>query len=352
MRARSGFSLAAALLLVGWVSAPGPAGAADRVPRQWKTMSMLDVDVAPFYWSSSGHGSTCQVQISSFGLGWSSCEVTLYERTDGGRSLGVWIDWMEAEPGSNCESLLSKFCYGVFSNRVVLVRMKPAPFGHSEQERAETDSVFPPDERRRVFRKLAARIELYAVPCRCGGVRVGPALDEPPPLPRSGGGEGELPRADIPPGRGVETPNVLGQDEPGSKGRAYARPSGFPPGIEVTALKFFPSGKNQPPVEDRSYTSRFGNGIQYVGVELDLAYPERRERFDFDMEVAVFKDGDEYADYVVKDRWIEPGWTDSYHSGGYGNLQGDFWRPGSYRVEVSVRGEVVATGEFEVVASP
>ena len=72
-------------------------------------------------------------------------------------------------------------------------------------------------------------------------------------------------------------------------------------------------------------------------------------RIPFRMEVSVSRDGQHFVDFSPDDYSLEPGWSRSHHTDGWGADGGGAWPPGRYLVQVSVRDEVVAAGELEVV---
>ncbi len=136
-----------------------------------------------------------------------------------------------------------------------------------------------------------------------------------------------------------------------TESRAMRRTGGLPPDLRVVSLQFFPSVYTQPAKEDRTYSTRFGSDVNYVNAELNLRFPDRKERLELPMEVKFTLNGKPVATASTL-MALEPGWTHSWYAAGYGNRKGDFWQPGRYEVEVWVKGAVVATGMFEIVASP
>lgn len=344
---------------------------ADQVDRQWSEMSLKDIQVSPFEWESGANAPVCKVRGSPEQPGLQQCSFFLKLESEGLAIEGN-VSWFESEPATACEQTLSRHCgpgnEGRFvmtgGGRAAMAFVVPWISGGTgvgfDRLESERGSML------RILDDIVARIELYAIPCSCNGQPIGnhPAgtrTSRPTPT-RSEESGSRLPSVTPPShvtrpgggllGQGSEAPCIEGVAAPGCPAsRAMRRTGGFPPGVEVAALKFYASGKSYLDKDKRVYSARFGSDVQYVYVELNLRYPQRQERFDFDMEVDISKNGLPFVHFTQTGMSLEPGWTDSHHSGGWGNSSGNFWPPDWYYVEVSVGGEVVAKGQFEVVAS-
>lgn len=334
--------LAVALVLFGFASGGRSARAADQVPRQWKEMSLQDVDPFPFEWKKD----LCRPYVlGRADSGWRACDLEI--RAAGtSKTLGINLMWLEKEPVEDCQRILTRHCHG--QDRVA------GGYFVSNYDPAEK-TLFPSDERRRLLVELIARIELYAIPCRCGQVAIG-RPDDVSPTPSSARQEGgpNIERSDLPPHEVVDTPNVLGQDADAFEShdgqrRAYVRSGGLPPDVQVRSVRFYPvdASSDDPPPEQRRYLSRFPPGVAYISTELNLGYPKRSDRYAFKMWVFITKDGAPYSSFW-HEGVLEPGWTGSSHTAIWGRQGGGFWKPGHYKAEIKVDGKVVATGEFDV----
>jgi serine/threonine protein kinase len=119
----------------------------------------------------------------------------------------------------------------------------------------------------------------------------------------------------------------------------------------VTALRFFESGLGETAKEHRNYTTLFDkSSTRYVNWELDLSEPSPASRVNFYIK-AVWNgpDGTIVTRSSTKS-YILPGWTNSYHSSGWGCAHPpcQAWKPGLYNVVLSIQGIQVATGSFQI----
>ena len=90
---------------------------------------------------------------------------------------------------------------------------------------------------------------------------------------------------------------------------------------------------------------------RYVNWELNLAYPPQPERIDYEIDVVFYRsDSSVFHRQSIKAH-VDKSWTNSYRSWGTGWRQPRQWQTDLYRVELSIEGEVVASGEFEIVDS-
>ena len=84
--------------------------------------------------------------------------------------------------------------------------------------------------------------------------------------------------------------------------------------------------------------------------ELNLRYPPRSARTTFSIrEVWIKPDGSVDHESNNVSGYADAGWTNSYHSAGWGNTNGGHWQRGSYRVDLFVDNRKVVTGQFEII---
>jgi serine/threonine protein kinase len=117
----------------------------------------------------------------------------------------------------------------------------------------------------------------------------------------------------------------------------------------IESLRFFEGPQQQPPHEGRVYSQRFAQSkARYIYYELNLEYAEHSQAVDFVLDVIYRSpDGSVFAELTGNHR-IEADWTSSWHSKGWGWSDPGKWPIGTYRVEMYVAGELVATGSFEI----
>ncbi len=142
-------------------------------------------------------------------------------------------------------------------------------------------------------------------------------------------------------------------DKKGDDKDALAQnPSGYIPSLnaKVTSLRFFESGYNAPPREQRVYSNRFDKSeTRYVNWELNLEFPAPGNRRSYVVEQFWYSpDGDLLTRQQTNSISIEPNWTWSYYSHSYGWQNSDNWSEGSYRVDLYVEEQKVASGSFEI----
>ena len=100
---------------------------------------------------------------------------------------------------------------------------------------------------------------------------------------------------------------------------------------------------------DRVYASWFPRSTaRYISWELSLAYPYHTQATSASVETVFYRaDGTIYAELEQEFR-LAPDWTSSSHSAGWGQETPGQWPEGPYRVVLSVAGEEIASGWFEV----
>ena len=122
---------------------------------------------------------------------------------------------------------------------------------------------------------------------------------------------------------------------------------------KVTSLRFFETPYNAPPPNKRQYTQWFGNGVaRFIAWELSLAFPAPGRRIDFSIEQRWYRpDGSLLARQALAS-YVEPNWTSfsTFHSWGWRARAK--WPAGSYRVDLIVAKQRIASGTFHVDVPP
>ena len=121
-------------------------------------------------------------------------------------------------------------------------------------------------------------------------------------------------------------------------------------GATVAALDFFESPGELPPLQERVYRTTFDRSVtRYITWQLGLIHPPPATRLDFSIETTIYRaDGTVAASYMSTS-YIGEGWTNSYRSSGWGSTAGGSWQPGTYRAELAIGGEPIASAAFEVI---
>ena len=119
----------------------------------------------------------------------------------------------------------------------------------------------------------------------------------------------------------------------------------------VKSLRLFESDYNQPAKDQRSFGTNFkASSTRFLNWQLDLGYPKPGRRVDFKITAVCYRQNGSVQFKQAMDGHANADWTSSWHSMGWGNRAlGKAWRPGNYRLELSIDGERVASREFRVV---
>ena len=120
----------------------------------------------------------------------------------------------------------------------------------------------------------------------------------------------------------------------------------------VTELRFYEGGWDSTSRDARVYTNIFsGLTTRYISWELNLAYPPQPERIDYEIEAVFYRPDGTVFSRQTAEAYVKEGRTNSWRSRGRGWREPRKWRPGVYKVELSIDEQLVASGEFEIVDS-
>jgi PEGA domain-containing protein len=131
-------------------------------------------------------------------------------------------------------------------------------------------------------------------------------------------------------------------------------PSAIPlPDVKVDEVKFFESGGTVPDVGKRTYQTAFPSATtRYVYWELNLSWGKITSRVDFDLNADWYDPNGKSFGHNTHASHVEPDWNGgSVHADGWGcqTAPCTAWTsPGTYTVEISVKGVKVADGSFQV----
>jgi hypothetical protein len=126
----------------------------------------------------------------------------------------------------------------------------------------------------------------------------------------------------------------------------------------VAELRFYESGYEDLPLEQRVYEERFASeNSRYINWELDLEYSAPGSPVDFKITAIYLRDTgagswEEFHRHTV-DAHVEEEWTGSLHWSGYGYDDPGNWAIGFYRVDIYFEGlgsdgQLIASQGFEV----
>jgi hypothetical protein len=122
---------------------------------------------------------------------------------------------------------------------------------------------------------------------------------------------------------------------------------------QVQILRFYESGYDVVPREQRVYAERFARETtRYVNWELNLEYPAPGRRVDFQITAVYYFSNsasvwEEFHRHNF-DAYVEGKWTSSSHGYGYGFADPGNWTIGTYRADTLFAGQVIASQQFEI----
>jgi hypothetical protein len=127
--------------------------------------------------------------------------------------------------------------------------------------------------------------------------------------------------------------------------------TGIPvPGVKVSPLQFFEGTHDKTPDKsERVYRFSFDRrSTRSIYWELDLSYPKPNQRIEFKVDAYWYRpDGTEMGRQTL-DGYVQPDWTSSSHSRGWGWADTGHWTSGTYRVDLYVGNTRVASGTFQI----
>lgn len=123
--------------------------------------------------------------------------------------------------------------------------------------------------------------------------------------------------------------------------------------VRVVGVRFFEGGRAHPPADERVYTSVFKRQTtRFINWQISLVYPPAPAPIAVEVEAIFSGPGGEVARQTSTFN-INKGWTNSRHFRGRGWSEPPFlWPVGQYRVDLRLDGEVIASGEFQLVDDP
>lgn len=121
--------------------------------------------------------------------------------------------------------------------------------------------------------------------------------------------------------------------------------------VHALGLRFFEGPAEHAEVAQRSYQDVFRQEMtRYLKTEIKLAYdpPGRVIRFPFACVLA--REGAQIVTTLAINATVQPAWSESYHTQGWGTAEGGSWEPGRYRVECRYGQRLVGRNWFTVLA--
>ena len=125
---------------------------------------------------------------------------------------------------------------------------------------------------------------------------------------------------------------------------------GFPvPGANFQALKFFESAFNPPALGSRVYSTQFDHRTaRYVSWELNLTCPPPPSRIDFTINATYYYPNGTVFNSQDVASFVNPGWPGLVFNAGRGWQRPGLWKRGTYRVDLAVNGNRIASGYFTI----
>jgi hypothetical protein len=125
---------------------------------------------------------------------------------------------------------------------------------------------------------------------------------------------------------------------------------GFPvPGANFQALKFFESASNPPALGSRVYSTQFDHRTaRYVSWELNLTCPPPSSRIDFTINATYYYPNGTVFNSQDVASFVNAGWPGLVFNSGRGWQRAGIWKRGTYRVDLAVNGNRIASGYFTI----
>jgi len=147
---------------------------------------------------------------------------------------------------------------------------------------------------------------------------------------------------------------VNGREAAGDSSKVMAKQGGINQrtaclNAAIVKFAFFAGERTPPAFAERRFRDVFSRqDTRYINWHLQLLHPANSRPTLFAIEtVWRWSDGREVARH--KNQFTMPaGAMETYYDSGWGNDQGDFWQPGSYRVSLYLDGVEIASGAFTV----
>ena len=122
---------------------------------------------------------------------------------------------------------------------------------------------------------------------------------------------------------------------------------------KVTGLRFYEGGYGKVPYKQRDYGSEFPkSSTRYVWWELGFEYPKGSPRTDFEVLAIYYKaDGSIFGQHNKRNFYIDPAHTSVVYAHGRGWSEPGNWAVGTYRVDLFIKDQKVASDSFSITAA-
>lgn len=118
---------------------------------------------------------------------------------------------------------------------------------------------------------------------------------------------------------------------------------------KVTGVKFFETPYDTVPKDQRIYTRNFmTNRSRFISWEVLLEHPAAGRRVDFPIDAVWYDTNGSIMTRQTRNAYIEAHWTTSWQTLSYGwrEFGTNTWKPGTYRVDLFVDGDKIASESF------
>ena len=154
---------------------------------------------------------------------------------------------------------------------------------------------------------------------------------------------------------GIKTATTyVGVTAPPPPPPVYQPPVGNMPGLPVPgatfqALKFFESEVNPPPLGSRVYSTQFNHRTtRYVSWELSFACPASSSPISFTINSTYYYPNGTVFSSPTMQATVNAGWPNAVFNAGWGWTRPGNWRRGTFRVDLAVNGNHIASGYFTI----
>ncbi|MEP6589666.1 MAG: toll/interleukin-1 receptor domain-containing protein [Gemmatimonadota bacterium] len=124
-------------------------------------------------------------------------------------------------------------------------------------------------------------------------------------------------------------------------------------GMTSGTLRFFEAGAAIPDVAARSYRTSFvASTTRFVDVEATLSYEAPGREITVPIGCTLTSRGGQVITTITINATIQPNWTTSVHTQGWGRSSGGFWKPDRYRADCRYGDKLIGRGYFDVTNAP
>jgi serine/threonine protein kinase len=123
----------------------------------------------------------------------------------------------------------------------------------------------------------------------------------------------------------------------------------FVSNLRSQQIKFFNGGTDAPGYGQRRYQYQFDTrSTKYIYVEVNFSHSQPKERVNFSIHAIILNGSGVKVNERSWDSYIEPTWSNSYHTMGFGADRVRNWEKGNYTMQIQINGRLIGSQNFAV----